>query len=237
MPVFYLDKPPALQEEFEIKDAELVNHLNVFRIKEKEIVKFFSQEQIYVCEVKAFSKKGIKIFVQKSFAASYPKLRTSIVQGLIDKICLEETIRLNIPLYVQRFIFFRGERSNFALNDKIERRLSIIARTAAEQSEVCFLPEIVFADSLDGVFNMLSKHDIILLMDPSSICTLSDYTEKIKVSGSVAFIVGPEGGFSDREIISMKDNQVNSFSLKTGIFRSELAGFAASLLVRELIPG
>lgn len=237
MPVFYLDKPPVLQEEFEIKDAELINHLNVFRIKEKEIVKFFSQGQIYVCEVKSFSKKGVKIFVQKSFAASYPKLRISIAQGLIDKICIEETIRLNIPLYVQRFIFFRGERSNFALNDKIARRISIIARTAAEQSEVCFLPEIAFADSLYGIFDMLSKYGIILLMDPSSICSLSDYTEKIKISGSVAFIVGPEGGFSKGEIMLIKENQVNSFSLKTGIFRSEIAGFAASLLVRELIPG
>jgi len=237
MPVFYLDKPPALQEEFEIKDVELVNHLNVFRMKEKEIVKFFSQGQIYVCEVKSFSKKGIKIFVQKSFAASYPKLRISIVQGLIDKICLEETIRLNIPLYAQRFIFFRGERSNFTLNDKIERRLSIVARSTAEQSEVCFLPEIAFADSLDGIFDILSKDDIILVMDPSSIRTLSDYTEKIKVSGSVAFIVGPEGGFSEREMMLIKENQVSSFSLKTGIFRSELAGFAASLLARELIPG
>jgi RsmE family RNA methyltransferase len=56
----------------------------------------------------------------------------------------------------------------------------------------------------------------------------------LSLNGSVAVGVGPEGGFSGSEEALFIERGALAVRLSTGILRSELAGFAAMLMVREL---
>jgi len=56
----------------------------------------------------------------------------------------------------------------------------------------------------------------------------------LALDGSVAVAVGPEGGFSEPEEALLVERGAVAVRLSTGILRSELAGFAAMLMMREL---
>jgi len=47
--------------------------------------------------------------------------------------------------------------------------------------------------------------------------------------------VGPEGGFSEKEISILKNKNAREVAIKSGIFRSQFAGTVAVLTVLELI--
>lgn len=104
-----------------------------------------------------------------------------------------------------------------------------IAVEASEQSGRCDLPEIDETISLVELFNSGRLPQDKVAFHPSGI-PFSAYRTAVNPPSLAAF-VGPEGGFSDKEIALFKSYNVPVVSLGSQILRAETAAIAVTSLL------
>ena len=237
MAVFYIDgfNDYKVGQIIELRAGELFHHLrNVLRIQEGESVKFFNNNLLLQTKIEIVTKERIRCIIKNVTPVKLPLPEINLVQSTIRKELVEVILRLNVPFYVRNFIFFKAQRSQFELNDKNISRFQKIVLSIAEQSEVCFKPEIKYFKNLEDVLKEL-KDSFIITLYPGAQKPLRDFIQGIGNYSVVSMFVGPEGGFTENEVDILKSYDANFVSLKSGIFKSELAGFVATAILRELI--
>jgi 16S rRNA (uracil1498-N3)-methyltransferase len=233
MPIFFIDKDSE-DKEIIIEKGELFHHLNdVIRICNGEELKLFSRNFVYEAVVKEKRPNKILLQIKESFVPKFPLPEISLGQAMIEKSSIESVLQFNVPIFVRDFIFFKAKRSNFIISESVFSRLQRIALSVAEQSEVCFLPGIKISQNFDDCFDTI-RNTFIIALHPQGKESFKELTPSIKESNHISVLVGPEGGFTSDELETFRRLDVHIASIKTGIFRSSLAGFVASLLIREL---
>lgn len=109
-----------------------------------------------------------------------------------------------------------------------------IAREAAKQSLRAHIPACTQIVGLSELKDMARAEGVIVLvLDPRSTRQLSHELEQLKTkaeAGSlnkILFVVGPEGGVSEREIKALEDAGALTVKLGTTVLRTSSAGSAA----------
>lgn len=114
---------------------------------------------------------------------------------------------------------------------KTERWMRIINR-AAMQCERAFIPTLKETSSLETIFQAASDFDLALLLAER----INGLDWQVIVSGKfdrVQLIVGPEGGFTPKELEQAQSANLRSMSLGPRILRSETAAIAAVALLQH----
>ncbi len=129
-------------------------------------------------------------------------LRLTIAQALPKGDKLDEIVRACTEIGVARFILFPSERTVVRWDEhKTEsrvNRLRTIAREAAEVSFRTILPEFTIAKGLADVLHL----------EPSCMVLSEVESTKPKLSrtgSEMTIVVGPEGGWSNRELALIGD--------------------------------
>jgi len=156
---------------------------------------------------------------------SEPSVQVCIAQALPKGDKLDEIVRACTELGVSRFVLFPSERSVVKWDaDKLESRttrLRVIAREAAEVSFRTRIPIVETADSLAQV-----------LADEPEAEVLSEAQTATKVlrreSRNRTLVVGPEGGWSEREFAKIGDRGI---TLGPRVLRVDHAGPAAAAIL------
>ncbi len=124
----------------------------------------------------------------------------------------------------------------FTNSERVRRdRMVKIAIEAAEQSRGLSLPQIDEGASLDDVLINLAPDRTVIHLDETKedrdgLSVLSD------ISGPVALLVGPEGGFSPAEIARLKErDRTVGISLGPRTLRAETAAIAGLALVQATL--
>ena len=103
-----------------------------------------------------------------------------------------------------------------------EERIRAQIIEAAEQCERMNLPELL---SLQPVLNILSTRPLLACLERMDAKSLK---ESIPKNESVAFLIGPEGGFTEDEKKKLCDMEnVTAVSLGPRVLRSETAAIVA----------
>ncbi len=121
-------------------------------------------------------------------------------------------------LGVGRINFCDWERSVRKLKYKSLARLRKVAIAAMEQSFGAWLPEIRIL-SLDDSFSELEKHAVKVVFVPDGV-PLNDFAIN---KPRLALVVGPEGGFTPRELERMRKIGSSFASLTQTVLRIETA--------------
>lgn len=127
-----------------------------------------------------------------------------------------------VPYIANRSVVKPGKGTN-----KLDR-LKKIAREASEQSHRNVIPEI--CDYI--TFKDLNKYmsDVNLLAYEKETASIND----LKNMSSISFIIGPEGGFEEKEVEDIISLGFKSISLGKRILRAETASiYLTSLIVGE----
>ena len=166
------------------------------------------------------------VFVEKVFPDSEPKSKLTLVQALPKADKLDTIIRMCTEVGVSHFVLFPSDRSVLKwegpkLEDRLGRYRSI-AREAAEQSFRSLMPTVEFGHSLAGVLQIY-PNSIVL----SEVEGLSRQLKPPFVENPV-LVIGPEGGWSPRELDLVGDKGV---TLGPRVLRADTAGPIAAALV------
>lgn len=138
------------------------------------------------------------------------------------ELCLQKLTELG----VKRIVPYQSVRSVVkAKDDKKVFRMKKIVKEAAEQSHRNFIPEVCDVAYLKDLDKYLSENNYICYESSKNIVD-------VKCEKSLTFVIGPEGGFEDREYEKIREMGYEPISLGKRILRAETAAiYMTSIIV------
>ena len=140
----------------------------------------------------------------------------------------EFIVQKAVELGVKKIIAFSSEYSSAFMNENKLERLNKVSREAAKQCLRSVAPTVEYAKTLSEALRLLDGYDNKLFA-----CEFAKYSERnvAALQGSTAIVVGSEGGFSEKEAQTAKENGFSFVSLGKRILRAETACVALTGLV------
>ena len=180
------------------------------------------------------SKCEFEVLSEKFFER--PKKQYEIFVGALKTSSLEDLIAPLVELGVGAISFFGQPGSEKArLSEKVKARCDKIVLSAVKQSKNPYLPDVVFAKSLDiAIEQSGSSSNQNILLYPGAKTTLGQQLIDTR-SDSVCIFVGGEKGWHDSELESLSRIGVIKVSLGDSILRAWTAAVTAAALCNQLL--
>ena len=222
-----------------------VNHIrNVLRMKKGDRAEIVSDAvKLYECEIVSESADEVvlRILEEKRETQELP-VRITLYQGLPKGDKLEFVIQKAVELGASEIVPVEMERSVARIEEKREEKKNAryreIAKSAAKQSGRLVIPEVGRAVSFrEALRKAQSESDLLIVPyecesdDDASFTVL----QSVKRSHDPALFIGPEGGFSLREIEELRKAGAHTVTLGRRILRTETAGLAALAMLVYLL--
>ncbi len=221
---FYTTEKIEPGQTLEINSAELANQVGrVFRLKAGDSIILFSGTGFdYLCNIDSAGSESIIVRVEATppkRSRFEPARKLILCAGIVKKDTFEWIVEKATELGVTDIIPVMAERSEKkSLN---EDRLKKIAIEASEQSGRGNVPFISSIKSLSDIINDLKK---------SGIRTIAFHTEGEQITAKdienndpIAIFIGPEGGWSEKEINLFHEKGVDVRCLGNQVLRAETA--------------
>jgi 16S rRNA (uracil1498-N3)-methyltransferase len=230
MPRFHCAQSLSIGQVIELPD-QVARHIQVLRLALGDFVTLFNGEggeytatvssigkKTVSAEVKTFSPREVELPYAITLAQALPEaskmdwiiekaveLGTSVIQPLAAQRCV---VRLSSERAVKKAAHWQG-----------------IVVAACEQSGRNRLPHLTEpADFNDWI----GQHDlhVRILLTPRAEQSLSDWARHHPPQ-AVTLLVGPEGGFTEKEEGAARTHNVLALSMGARVLRTETAGLAA----------
>ena len=250
-PYFFIKTENVDGGRISVKGSDLNHLVNVLRVKKGDVIDLSDSYKFrYKAEVVKIDRMEALLSIKEKCEIFKPFPRIILFQCILKKnameIAIQKTAEIGIssivPVFSRRVILDKKR-----LDNKISR-WGVIARQASKQCKRDFICRV---ESPIDIFSIeISKFDIFYLpyerkekkkpegMDIPG--RLSDYFKKIKsgkagsnsggssssishITGSIGYIIGPEGGFEEEEVDFLKRNEAAVVYLGKNILRSETA--------------
>lgn len=225
-----------IKENKIIINSEDVNHITrVLRYQiGDEILCCDGMGNDYVAQITSFDKKEVicEIISQKK-ADTEPELKVILIQGVPKAAKMDYIIQKTTELGISEIYPCEMTRcvSKIEGIKKIERWQKI-ATEAAKQSGRGIVPKIHEPINILEAVNVLKSVDVAFVpYECEETNTLRPILTKAENPKTVAFIIGPEGGFDKSEINEIIQNGIHTVSLGKRILRTETAGEAVLSMV------
>ncbi|MES2471003.1 MAG: RsmE family RNA methyltransferase [Patescibacteria group bacterium] len=223
---FYINTPLSIgQSSINIDDEKLVHQWrNVFRLKEGDsVIVFDGSGMECTAEIAQLHGKSASLDIQDSRERPAFSKKVHLFAAVIKKDKFEWLVEKATELGVTSITPVVSERSH--LNKLNPDRIFAIVKEASEQSGRGFLPEIASATEL-GSLELKGK--VIALHGAAEVSFTRDV---IADSEEVSMLVGPEGGWGERDLAFFKEHNIPVYGLGSLTLRAETAALAAVSLV------
>ena len=236
MPRFYVDFALSPDSVVELPD-NVVRHLNVLRVKNtEEIVLFNSNGKSYPALPEVLEKRRASVRILREEAADNESpLNITLVQAVSAAERMDFTLQKSVELGVAEIRPVISERCVVRLSgERAEKRVARwqeIVVSACEQSGRNIVPKVLPLTTYAQALQQLPQETTKLLMSLNRAQKLSDIRPQ---SGKVVFMVGPEGGWTEKEEQQAFDAGFQSVTLGKRVLRTETASLAAIAAMQTL---
>ena len=226
----YVDLPLAVDALLTLPEAAMAHLVRVLRLKAgDECVLFNGDGFDYAARMVSIGKKSAQaqITMRRAVDNESP-LRITLAQGIARgekmDLILQKAAELGVaciaPIVTERTeVKLDGERS-----DKKMAHWRGVLASACEQSGRVVLPKILEPQSLAN-FVAGDNNDRRFVLDQDAEHSLG--TAAIARDSSLALVIGPEGGLSERDLAALRAGKFEGLRLGPRILRTETAGLAA----------
>ena len=223
--------------QFVLSSNDTYHIMKVMRMSLKDKIEVVYNSTTYICEIISLEPLVKVSIIQELSEKNEIDCKVTIVQSLVKEQKMDYILQKTTELGVFSIIPYQAERSLIKLDGKqdkkIERWQSIV-KEAAEQSKRNYIPVVEKVTTLSNLAN-LSEYDMKFL------CTVNETSQNIKkllsnLSGSVRilFVIGPEGGFTEKEEKTLLENGFISLSLGNSVLRTETASTFIMSVIRYI---
>jgi 16S rRNA (uracil1498-N3)-methyltransferase len=216
-----------------ITGADAHHLTRVLRVEAGQQFEISDNHAVYLAEVESARKDLVSFSVREKVASAEPLVRTAILASLIRFERWEWMLEKATELGIGRVVPVQAQRSERGLEQAAGKRMSRwnrIVREASEQSRRARLPEIGDPVDLAGALKFEADYRFVLeeAAAPPILQSLPAHREP---GDSVSLLVGPEGGWTEREREQIAGAGWRPVSLGTQILRAETAAIAALAIV------
>ena len=236
MPRFYVDFALSPDSVVELPD-NVVRHLNVLRVKNtEESVLFNGNGKAYPALPEVLEKRRASVRILREEATDNESpLNITLVQAVSAAERMDFTLQKSVELGVAEIRPVISERCVVRLSgERAEKRVARwqeIVVSACEQSGRNIVPKVLPLTTYAQALQQLPQETTKLLMSLNRAQKLSDVRPQ---SGKVVFMVGPEGGWTEKEEQQAFDAGFQSVTLGKRVLRTETASLAAIAAMQTL---
>ena len=214
--------------------GEDVNHIkNVLRLNtgEKIIICNKDTAKSYIASILDISNEKVECnIIEENSYTTESIVNIDLFQGLPKSDKMEYIIQKTTELGVKHIYPVNLERCVAKIDKKDESKKILrwqkIAESAAKQSKRDFIPIIENIINLENICKNILKYDIILLAyENEESITIKQELQKINKNKelNIGVIVGPEGGFTEKEVSTLINAGAKCVTLGKRILRTETA--------------
>lgn len=240
---FFVDSSDVSEKTIIIRSKEDIKHITkVLRLKEGDKLEISdSTEWEYEVEIDFIDSEVVEtVILDKQKFAREPEIKVTLFQGIPKQSKMETIVQKCVELGVYSIVPVFMDRTVVVDKGKFDKKIERWQKISAEAVKQCkrgIVPEVCDAIKSKELPDAVKEYDLILF--PYEIETGRTIKDALKglenKPESVAIIIGPEGGFSDKEADALKAANADCVSLGKTILRTETAGLAAlSMVMYEL---
>lgn len=219
MNLFYAD-PAGIQENSLIIRGQEADHITkVLRHSAGDrLIVTDGRGNCYTCRIRHSKKSSVFLDVLQVEQISKPQTFVTLCMGVIKKRDrMEFAVEKAVEIGASKIVLFKGEYSQ--KGNVREDRLINTAVSAMKQSLRYYLPKIFIENSLPSALSAHTNNSVVVVADE----TKEVIKKEIKSVQNYFLIVGPEGGFSDKEREYLKTVNPEWYSLGEKRLRTETA--------------
>ena len=161
----------------------------------------------------------------------------TLCSGMLKDKKMDFVIKHITQLGVQKWLPFFCERSipnpNRMKMEKRKKRWKSIAKESLKQCNRSYLPDISEPLDFETLMKQSENHDLKIAFWEKSNHKIKTLQSSVSPN-KIIILIGPEGGFSEKEILMAKERGFSSYSLGPRILRAETASIASCTLIQHL---
>ena len=237
-PLFHKDNLVAeVGSLVELDGPEGKHAVQVRRMRQGEAIQLSNGKGLRVRgTVAELSGSTLKLQVTEVIKEELQSRRITLVQALAkgdrDELAIQAATELGatgiIPWQASRSIS-RWDGPKIA---KGKARWQQIVSEAAKQSLRAYTPDVKNIVDTKELADLVSSYDLVLVLDTSATANVAE--AGIPASGTIALVVGPEGGIEQSELDALQAAGAKLVSLGANVLRTSTAGPA---LIAALMLG
>ncbi|MGE5839287.1 MAG: 16S rRNA (uracil(1498)-N(3))-methyltransferase [Deltaproteobacteria bacterium] len=228
---FFVDEILGTQGSVTITGAEARHIATVLRMGPGDrIVILDKRGNRFLTVIKELSRRHVLLDLERPLPAPDPSpLYITLCQALLKSNPMDLLIEKTSELGVDRILPYVAERSVVKVGggkSRIKvRRWQEIAQSAAKQADRARPAEILPPQSFDEMMEGLGNEQAmrILLWEQEGVRSLKGLLRSGSAAPGILALVGPEGGFTEREVMGATEAGFVPVSLGRRILRAETA--------------
>jgi 16S rRNA (uracil1498-N3)-methyltransferase len=225
---FFVSHPLAEKSTISLSGSEYSHFRKVLRGEVGDTLEFVNGSgDLATGEITAMTKEEATAVIRSVVHATKELFELTLAIAYFKPQNLDFAIEKATELGASAFFLFPGDKSEKKnLSENGLHRLETIVQAACKQCGRLYVPTISTKNSLK---ECLSPNQLIFFGD---IAPDAPKLEQVALpqSGKAIFVIGPEAGFSSKEVAELRAHGAQGLSLHKNILRAETAVMAATLL-------
>ena len=204
---FFVDENNRQGDVYFITDADFNHIKNVLRMKQGDSFLVSSASKSDLCVLDSFTEDAvIAKITEEDYQDTSLTVKLYLFQGLPKSDKMELVIQKAVELGAEGVIPVEMNRCVVKIDDKKKKskvaRWQAISESAAKQSKRTIIPEISEVLSFKQAMEKAKEMDVFIVPyeNKDGMKATKNALFEIKKGMSVGILIGPEGGFDEKEI-------------------------------------
>ena len=231
---FFVTKENVADGRAKITGADYNHIANVLRLKTGEEILISVSGVSHLCRIENIDGQAVTAeIIKENYQDTALPIKIHLFQGLPKSDKLELIIQKTVELGVESIVPVEMERCVVKLDDKKKdgktARWQAIAESAAKQSKRTNIPKVENVLSYKEMLEAAKNLDLFILPyeNAKGMQATKEVLSTVKSGMNIGVLIGPEGGFSDKEIQLATEIGAKTVSLGKRILRTETAAITA----------
>jgi 16S rRNA (uracil1498-N3)-methyltransferase len=217
---------PSLEHDRIRFGGEEHRHLAVARVEVDELIEIFDgRGNVWTAVVESASKRETVARIKELRKAERDALELILGLALIRIAAFELALEKAVEVGVTRIAPFTADRSNVVHGDRQDRWSRILVE-AAKQSKHYYVPTLDRAATFEEVLSLPASSKIMFAERGGG------PLKSALARSPVLYLIGPEGGWTDRELSAARDSGFHHVTLGAAVLKAETAAIVGASLIR-----
>lgn len=234
MPQFFINEKDIFENQVEITGDDYRHLALVRRIRPGAVINLNAESgSIYYGIVSDVKQSSLVVKITGSHKRPCSGIDLTLYLCLLKSGNFEFAIKKASEVGVTRIIPVISERTVPDPDKKIEQKRERWEKIACEAGKQCLRPEPV-SMGLPMLFSDVPDYDsssIKIIGHPGASLDMKKYFSDIEKKSTVSLLVGPEGGFSEKEISYAENKQWHALNFGFTHLRAETAAAVISAII------
>ena len=231
---YFINKENIKNDQIIISGQDAHHIKSVMRMTiDEQVIINTPEGDLYLASISQINKNDVYLQIIKRLENTFKPFNLTLGVSMIKKDNFELILQKVTELGVKAILPLTTERSIIKIDDfsKKLNRYETIIKEASEQSERTILPKIYDLTALDDL-DLTTYDKLILCYAREDEEPFSKMLEEINPLDNVLTLVGPEGGFSAKEVQKLKNKGFITVSLGKTILRAETAAIYVTSIMK-----